>query len=563
MFRSRTPLVAAVLAAGAALTPSALAAQTPPKPHVTSLLTGFESLWHPSSTPLHGDVRDGEALAHNDEMVSWVNQHATATQRTRALQDAMYRTSDGARYDQSLTIADGLGRTLGDLYLEGRRSGKLPLTSALLDSSDGSAGDFVSTSKAKSHYSYPRPFLRARADDHGACRADHADASSLAANRSGRAWADGDGDLTVTRVAPQRDSSHRYVAKDVTLDPNYDGLCLSGSFPSGHTVTAYEAGTTLATLVPEVAPGVLARASEAANNRLVLGVHYPFDVIGGRMAAQSGIATLWADESFRTSTLEPARKELRDYLSAGCTKKLGVTTLAQCVAKDQPYRDDPYGGSIAPGGSSQQVSDRASALVVYRERLDYGFTPKSAAGQGDSATESASSSLSSPASATTSLAGADSSAATSPGASTSGVTRGESDRLTTADVPPAAAALLRTTYPTLTDDQRRAVLAQTAIPSGNPLAVGDGAAWQRLDLAAAMSQRVTVSSGGAVTVTSADRAEVAGPGAQQRSNESSQTSTTSGDTHSTSPWPALAPIAGLAAAAAVVVGVLLARRRPS
>ena len=61
----------------------------------------------------------------------------------------------------------------------------------------------------------------------------------------------------------------------------------SQSFPSGHTTKTYNRGLGLATLLPELGPELVARAAEGGNNRVVLGVHYPMDVIGGRISART------------------------------------------------------------------------------------------------------------------------------------------------------------------------------------------------------------------------------------------------------------------------------------
>lgn len=56
-------------------------------------------------------------------------------------------------------------------------------------------------------------------------------------------------------------------------------------------------------------------------------------------------------------------------------------------------------------------------------------------------------------------------------------------------VPAGAEALLTYSHPTLTAEQRRQILASTAIDSGYPLEVGRTAAdsgWTRIDLATAL-----------------------------------------------------------------------------
>lgn len=162
-----------------------------------------------------------------------------------------------------------------------------------------------------------------------------------------------------------------------------------------------------------------------------------------------------ADKQFRTDVLEPARAELVGYLQKECGAK-----LSKCIAADTPYRDNPYGGATLPGGSKQIVTNQASALKVYTERLGYGFAATSSTRQSPS-------------------------------------------------VPKGAESLLVSTYPLLTDAQRRSVLAQTEARSGHPLdttwtsrhGTAPGS-WQRLNLAKAMSATVKVFANGRVKVVS-------------------------------------------------------------
>lgn len=434
------------------------------KPDLVPALSGYSTLWQTSgANDLHGTVKDGPTLQWNDRVTSWINQHATKSQQFRALQNAAYLNSDGSGYDQSNSIADGLGQKLGRIYAQGRIDGALPKVAALINSSTGTAGGYVSTANAKAAFSYPRPFLNVDPNapkvdgDTDACAPSKVNGSSLAPIRKGKSWTDSKGNLKITRVPATVDTTHTFATIDVTLDPIYGeaGLCTGGSYPSGHTTSAYEAGITLATLLPELAPQILARASEAGNNRIVLGVHYALDIVGGRISGQLALASRWSDAKFRKEVLEPARKELVSYLQTKCG-----ASLATCIAKDKSYVNNPYGGAKIPGGTAQKVTDRKSALKVYTERLGYGFAAVS------------------------------------------------STRLSPS-VPKGAEALLRTTFPTLNNKQRRQVLAQTEIKSGHPLdttissRIGTApGSWQRLNLAAAMSATVKVRADGSVKVLS-------------------------------------------------------------
>lgn len=67
-------------------------------------------------------------------------------------------------------------------------------------------------------------------------------------------------------------------------------------------------------------------------------MHYPLDVIGGRMIGQAAAARRWADEEFRT-LLEEARAELHAVLEADCGGDL-AGFIAGFIAEDAPYLSD-------------------------------------------------------------------------------------------------------------------------------------------------------------------------------------------------------------------------------
>lgn len=453
---------AAVAAALVAMVPAAASAASPypsdsTPPNLVPLLSGFSQFWQSDGlNDLHGTVLDPKTLEHNDLLAVWINNHATKTQQFHAIQDSEYNNATNTAYDESLTISTALGSVLGPLYVKGTESGQLPLVQALINSSNGTAGAYVSTTAAKAYYSYPRPYLPTDpntppvAGDAAGCAPSLENGSSLTSIRVGQLYADPDGNLKIHRVPDVTDTTHEFSPNDVPLSAGYGttGICTGGSFPSGHTTTAYEAGVTLATLLPQLAPEILARASEQGNDRIVLGVHYPLDIIGGRIDGEAALATRWSDAKFRTEVLQPARAELVNYLQSQCGG-----SLLQCMAREKPYHDNPYGGQAMPGGTAQIVYNRWSALSVYTQRLTYGFAPVA------------------------------------------------STRLPPS-VPVGAGNLLLTSFPTLTNVQRTSILAQTEIRSGYPLdgSLTSSGSWQRLNLAAAMSATVRVNASGSVTV---------------------------------------------------------------
>jgi membrane-associated phospholipid phosphatase len=426
-------------------------------PNLVPLLSGFNAYWtSDGANDLHGTPLNKSVLQRNDALTVWINNNATKAEQFKAMQDSEYETTDNSTYDQSYTIADALGSTLSKLYVQGRQSGALPLTSAVINSSNGTSGAYVSTSTAKATFSYPRPYLPSSttatpvAGDAAGCAPSLENASSLQALRIRTPWADAEGDLKIKRVADVTDTTHQFSSNDVALSAGYGttGICTGGSFPSGHTTTAYQAGITLATLVPELAPEILARASEAGNDRIVLGVHYPLDIMGGRIDGETALAARWSDTQYREQVLEPARQELLSYF-----QKTTGQTLDSLIRHERAYTSNPYGGKRIPGGSSQIVWNRASAVSVYTERLTYGF-PQSG------------------------------------------------KKWLAASVPTGASNLLLSTFPSLTDAQRTSVLAQTELASGYPLDQSGTASgsWERLNLAAATSATVQVQRDGSVKV---------------------------------------------------------------
>lgn len=285
--------------------------------------------------------------------------------------------------DLMLNIAEALGPVLSGHFTAAVAEGRLPKTTQLLSGNLARGGGLASSTFAeKYYYGYDRPFV-------------------VAPDKINRYYRDADGDDDPYSTTP--------------------------SYPSGHTNKAYWTAGLLGMMIPEAAPQFQARASEVGFNRIVMGVHYPLDVIGGRMSGTAAAADRWADPEFRR-LIEAASAEIHTELEWRCGG-----TIAACIAGDPGF-----------------MSDEA-ALTASDPRLTYGFPQI-----GD------------------------------PGAPVT--------------VPEQLVGLLETRFPDLTPDQRRQVLAATAIDSGYPLDDPDGPSHQRINLAAAYAADVTVHADGSVTV---------------------------------------------------------------
>jgi acid phosphatase (class A) len=104
---------------------------------------------------------------------------------------------------------------------------------------------------------------------------------------------------------------------DKTLHPVCDLTEAPNSYPSGHALTGYLEGLTLAEIVPEKRAEILARADDYAHNRLVCGVHYPSDVEASRRVAYVVFGYMLATPRFQRD-LAAAKVETR--------AKLGLTS---------------------------------------------------------------------------------------------------------------------------------------------------------------------------------------------------------------------------------------------
>jgi acid phosphatase (class A) len=107
------------------------------------------------------------------------------------------------------------------------------------------------------------------------------------------------------RVRPYNADKSLHPVCAVTDAPN--------SYPSGHALTGYLEGLTLAEIVPEKRIEILARADNYAGNRLVCGVHYPSDIEASRRVAYVVFGYMLATPNFQHD-LAAARAEVQEKL---------------------------------------------------------------------------------------------------------------------------------------------------------------------------------------------------------------------------------------------------------
>ncbi|MCJ2050615.1 autotransporter domain-containing protein [Methylobacterium sp. J-070] len=145
------------------------------------------------------------------------------------------------------------------------------------------------------------------------------------------------------------------------------GIATNPSFPSGHTTYAFTDGILLAMLVPQQYQSMMARAADYANNRIVLGVHYPLDIIGSRALATYDLAQAFTNPAYINNAAVTgtainlpaqfvrAQAELQGYLAAECGN-----TVAACAGSAANAANNPY----VPSTANQ---------TAYQQRLTYGL----------------------------------------------------------------------------------------------------------------------------------------------------------------------------------------------
>ena len=103
------------------------------------------------------------------------------------------------------------------------------------------------------------------------------------------------GALTKALYARQRPSQ---------IDPRVQPVVpvpATAAYPSGHVTRAYTWALVLAEVFPDKRDALLERAHRAAWGRVLAGVHFPTDLVGGQLMAEAIVSELKKSDTFRAA----------------------------------------------------------------------------------------------------------------------------------------------------------------------------------------------------------------------------------------------------------------------
>ncbi len=121
-----------------------------------------------------------------------------------------------------------------------------------------------------------------------------------------------DDTVTVSRSLKGLYARPRPPRTDPTVHPCVE-LPDSGSYPSSHSMRAFVWAAVLSEIFPDQQVELYTRAHHAAWGRVIGGVHFPSDLVGGRLLAQAIIAELRKNPAYHAA-VQKCRAEVAPFL---------------------------------------------------------------------------------------------------------------------------------------------------------------------------------------------------------------------------------------------------------
>ncbi|WP_018266272.1 autotransporter family protein [Methylosinus sp. LW4] len=429
----RRLLASAAFAGAFGIAPSVAMAQSATNIANANLLSGFSLL---DNTPAGVAV-----LNQNLATAIGINNNSSAAVRAQAISDNTIASLVGSMQN-GMSVADGLGSNLFAVFAT-KNSVAANFTATSLSTNFSSLFTQINTLITAGDSAFTKNYFANGSTDGNP--AHQAVGVSLPAggqfNVYDKAYnplpanANTVGDSRPAQVAPTQIQT--FVANDYfgvstnSATAIIPTLKSNASFPSGHSTYGFTSSLLLAIMVPERYQQLITRGAEFGNSRIVLGAHYPLDVIGAR------IQTYYDLVQILNGNPAYANQTVPGLLGGTITTTSDFPALFSAAQSDLRTLLSTCTGGIAACATTS-ATDRFSSISTdkanYTYWLTYGLSPVGP----------------------TNLAPV---------------------------VPVGAEVLIASRFPYLTTAQLRDVLATTELASGQPL--DDGSGYARLNLFAA------------------------------------------------------------------------------
>lgn len=113
-------------------------------------------------------------------------------------------------------------------------------------------------------------------------------------------------------------------------------LTPDAAYPSGHTAAGWTWALILTELAPEKADDILLRGREFGESRVVCNVHWPSDIVAGRMVGSAVVAKLHTNPKFQND-MQTARTEVLSSWEAGLTPTRDCAAEASALSTRQTH----------------------------------------------------------------------------------------------------------------------------------------------------------------------------------------------------------------------------------